>query len=163
MPKFSAGLLLFRETDRVLEVLIAHPGGPFWARKDEGAWSIPKGEYVEGEDPWAAAQREFTEEIGKLPPKGERIDFAPVRQPGGKVVTAFAVCGDLDLDGAVSNTFTLEWPRGSGTFREFPEIDRVGWFDLAEARVKLLKGQRPLLDQLEEALGRGAPDGSRSH
>lgn len=162
MPKFSAGLLLFRETDRVLEVLIAHPGGPFWARKDEGAWSIPKGEYVEGEDPWAAAQREFTEEIGKLPPKGERIDFAPVRQPGGKVVTAFAVCGDLDLDGVVSNTFTLEWPRGSGTFREFPEIDRVGWFDLAEARVKLLKGQRPLLDQLEEALGRGAPDGPRS-
>jgi predicted NUDIX family NTP pyrophosphohydrolase len=162
VPKLSAGLLLFRETDRMLEVLIGHPGGPFWARKDEGAWSIPKGEYVDGEDPWAAAQREFTEEIGKPPPAGPRIDFTPLRQPGGKVVTAFAVRGDLDLEGAVSNTFTLEWPRGSGTFREFPEIDRVGWFDLAQARVKLLKGQRPLLDQLEEALGRGAPDPSRS-
>lgn len=162
MPKLSAGLLLFRETDHTLQVLIGHPGGPFWARKDEGAWSIPKGEYVDGEDPWAAAQREFTEEIGKPPPAGPRIDLPPLRQPGGKVVTAFAVRGDLDLDGAVSNTFTLEWPRGSGTFREFPEIDRVGWFDLAQARVKLLKGQRPLLDQLQEALGRGVPDGSRS-
>lgn len=162
MPKLSAGLLLFRETDHVLQVLIGHPGGPFWARKDEGAWSIPKGEYVDGEDPWAAAQREFTEEIGKPPPAGPRIDLTPLRQPGGKVVTAFAVRGDLDLDGAVSNTFTLEWPRGSGTFREFSEIDRVGWFDLAQARVKLLKGQRPLLDQLQEALGRGVPDGSRS-
>lgn len=157
MPKLSAGLLLFRETDGALEVLIGHPGGPFWARKDEGAWSIPKGEYIEGEDPWAAAQREFTEEIGTPPPAGRRIDLAPVRQPGGKVVTAFAVRGDLDADGVVSNTFTLEWPRGSGKFREFPEIDRAGWFDLAAARVKLLKGQRPLLDQLEAALGRGAP------
>lgn len=157
MPKLSAGLLLFRETDGALEVLIGHPGGPFWARKDEGAWSIPKGEYIEGEDPWAAAQREFTEEIGTPPPAGRRIDLAPVRQPGGKVVTAFAVRGDLDADGVVSNTFTLEWPRGSGQFREFPEIDRAGWFDLAAARVKLLKGQRPLLDQLEAALGRGAP------
>ncbi|VEG55556.1 NUDIX hydrolase [Mycolicibacterium aurum] len=157
MPKLSAGLLLFRETDGALEVLIGHPGGPFWARKDEGAWSIPKGEYIEGEDPWAAAQREFTEEIGTPPPAGQRIDLAPVRQPGGKVVTAFAVRGDLDADGVVSNTFTLEWPRGSGQFREFPEIDRAGWFDLVAARVKLLKGQRPLLDQLEAALGRGAP------
>lgn len=162
MPKLSAGLLLFRETDGAVEVLIGHPGGPFWARKDDGAWSIPKGEYVDGEDPWAAAQREFTEEVGMPPPAGPRIDLAPVRQPGGKVVTAFAVRGDLDLDGAVSNTFTLEWPRGSGTFREFPEIDRVGWFDLAQARVKLLKGQVPLLDRLEEALARDASDGSRS-
>jgi predicted NUDIX family NTP pyrophosphohydrolase len=163
VPKLSAGLLLYRETDGELEVLIGHPGGPFWARKDEGAWSIPKGEYLDGEDPWAAAQREFTEEIGTPPPAGPRIDFAPLRQPGGKIVTAFAVRGDLDLAGAVSNTFMLEWPRGSGTFREFPEIDRVGWFDLAAARVKLLKGQLPLLEQLAEALGRGAPDGSRSH
>jgi predicted NUDIX family NTP pyrophosphohydrolase len=163
VPKLSAGLLLYRETDGVLQVLIGHPGGPFWARKDEGAWSIPKGEYLEGEDPWAAAQREFTEEIGIPPPAGPRIDFAPLRQPGGKIVTAFGVRGDVNLDGAVSNTFTLEWPRGSGTFKEFPEIDRVGWFDLAAARVKLLKGQRPLLDRLEEAVGGGAPDGSRSH
>jgi predicted NUDIX family NTP pyrophosphohydrolase len=162
VPKLSAGLLLFRESDGVLEVLLGHPGGPFWARKDEGAWSIPKGEYTEGEDPWAVAQREFTEELGKPPPTGPRIDLAAVRQPGGKVVTAFAVCGDLDLCDTVSNTFTLEWPRGSGTFKEFPEIDRAAWFGLAEARAKLLKGQLPLLDRLEEALGRGGPDVSRS-
>ncbi|BBY77079.1 phosphohydrolase [Mycolicibacterium parafortuitum] len=162
MPKLSAGLLLYRETGGGLEVLIGHPGGPFWARKDEGAWSIPKGEYADGEDPWLAAQREFTEEIGKPPPPGPRIDLAPVRQPGGKVVTAFAVRGDLDLDGAVSNTFTMEWPRGSGKVKEFPEIDRVGWFDVATAREKLLKGQRPILDALEQALATGAPDGSRS-
>lgn len=162
MPKLSAGLLLFRETGGTLEVLIGHPGGPFWARKDEGAWSIPKGEYVDGEDPWAVAQREFVEELGKQPPAGDRIDLTPLRQPGGKIVTAYAVRGDLDLEGTFSNTFTLEWPRGSGKFREFPEIDRVGWFDVAAAREKLLKGQRPLLDQLEEALGRGGPDGSRS-
>ncbi|MDG4666953.1 NUDIX domain-containing protein [Mycobacterium sp. 236(2023)] len=162
MPKLSAGLLLFRETDANLEVLIGHPGGPFWARKDEGAWSIPKGEYVDGEDPWTVAQREFTEETGKQPPTGPRIEFAPLRQPGGKVVTAFAVRGDLDLEGTFSNTFTLEWPRGSGTIKEFPEIDRVDWVDLATAREKLLKSQRPLLDQLEEALGRDAPEGSRS-
>ena len=152
MPKLSAGLLLYRETDGIVEVLIGHPGGPFWARKDEGAWSIPKGEYCEGEDPWAAAQREFAEEIGKAAPPGPRIDFPALRQPSGKVVTAFAVRADLDLDGAVSNTFTLEWPKGSGTFTEFPEIDRVGWFDVAAARAKLVKGQRPLLDQLEAAL-----------
>lgn len=162
MPKLSAGLLLFRESDGVLEVLLGHPGGPFWARKDEGAWSIPKGEYTEGEDPWAVAQREFAEELGKPPPTGPRIDLAAVRQPGGKVVTAFAVRGDLDLCDTVSNTFTLEWPRGSGTFKEFPEIDRVAWFGLAEARAKLLKGQLPLLDRLEEALGRGGPDVSQS-
>ena len=163
MPKLSAGLLLFRETGGTLEVLIGHPGGPFWARQDKGAWSIPKGEYVDGEDPWAVAQREFLEELGKQPPMGVRIDLTPLRQPGGKIVTAYAVRGDLDLEGTFSNTFTLEWPRGSGTFREFPEVDRVGWFDVAAAREKLLKGQRPLLDQLEDALGRGGPDGSRSH
>ncbi len=162
MPKLSAGLLLYRSLDGVVEVLIGHPGGPFWARKDEGAWSIPKGEYTEGEDPWTVAQREFEEELGKPPPAGPRVDFAPLKQPSGKVITAFAVRGDLDVGGAVSNTFTLEWPRGSGTFKEFPEIDRVGWFALAAARVKLLKGQRPLLDRLEEATGDGAPDGSRS-
>ncbi|MDA2893553.1 NUDIX domain-containing protein [Mycolicibacterium sp. BiH015] len=162
MPKLSAGLLLFRETGETLDVLIGHPGGPFWARKDEGAWSIPKGEYVDGEDPWAVAQREFVEETGKQPPAGPRIELSPLRQPGGKIVTAFAVRGDLDLEGTFSNTFTLEWPRGSGKFTEFPEIDRVEWFDVAAAREKLLKGQRPLLDQLEEALGRGGPDRSRS-
>jgi len=161
MPKLSAALLLYRVTDGGVEVLIGHPGGPFWARKDEGAWSIPKGEYVDGEDPWSAAQREFLEEVGKEPPAGPRIDFAPLRQPSGKVITAFAVRGDLDLDGAVSNTFTLEWPKGSGKIGEYPEIDRVGWFSVAEANTKLLKGQRPLLDRLMVALEGGEPGGSR--
>ncbi|MBX7435300.1 NUDIX domain-containing protein [Mycobacterium sp. Y57] len=161
MPTLSAGLLLHRDTGGVLEVLIGHPGGPFWSRKDEGAWSIPKGEYVEGEDPWTVAQREFTEEVGKPPPAGSRIGLVPVRQPSGKLITAFAVRGDLDLTGAHSNTFTLEWPRGSGTLREFPEIDRLGWFDLQTARVKLLKGQRPLLDQLVTALEAAAPPETR--
>ncbi len=163
MPKLSAGLLLYRETDGLLEVLIGHPGGPFWAHRDEGAWSVPKGEYVEGEDPWAVAQREFTEEIGKPPPAGRRIDLAPVRQPSGKVITAFAVRGNLDLQGTFSNTFTLEWPKGSGNLREYPEIDRVAWLAVAAARSKLVTGQRPLLDQLEDVLGHGGPSASRLH
>ena len=152
MPKRSAGLLLYRVLDGVPEVLIGHPGGPFWARKDEGAWSIPKGEYAEDEDPWTAAQREFREEIGFDVPAGPRIELAPVKQPGGKIVTAFAVRGDLDVTHSTSNTFELEWPRGSGKIREFPEIDRVAWLSVSEARLKLLTGQRPLLDQLEEHL-----------
>ncbi|RZT15648.1 putative NUDIX family NTP pyrophosphohydrolase [Mycobacterium sp. BK558] len=160
MPTLSAGLLLYRGDGPGLEVLIGHPGGPFWARKDEGAWSIPKGEYAEGEDPWEAARREFTEEIGTPPPEGPRIDFAPLRQPSGKIITAFAVRGDLDVSGAVSNTFTMEWPPRSGRLKEFPEIDRVAWFDLEAARAKLLKGQRPLLDHL--VLATGGSDASRS-
>ncbi|BBZ11597.1 NUDIX domain-containing protein [Mycobacterium branderi] len=152
MPKLSAGLLLYRVRDGVVEVLIGHPGGPFWARKDEGAWSIPKGEYVEGDDPWVAAQREFEEELGLQVPAGPRIDFDPLKQPSGKVITAFAVEGDLDVTDAHSNTFELEWPKGSGTIKEFPEIDRVGWFPVEQARVKLLKGQRPFLDLLMSAL-----------
>jgi predicted NUDIX family NTP pyrophosphohydrolase len=131
-----------------VEVLIAHPGGPFWARKDDGAWSIPKGEYADGEDPWAAAQREFFEELALPVPPGRRIDFGSLKQPSGKVVTAFAVQGDLDVTDARSNTFHMEWPRGSGKMREFPEIDRVGWFAVAQARTKLLKGQRAFLDRL---------------
>ena len=162
MAKLSAGLLLYRFGDDGVEVLIGHPGGPFWARKDDGAWSIPKGEYTDGDDPWTVARREFEEEIGKPPPDGPRIDFDPVRQPSGKVITAFAVHGDLDLAGARSNTFELEWPKGSGKIREFPEIDRVGWFSVAEARSKLLKGQRPLLDRLLAAVEAGAPGESRS-
>ena len=161
MPKLSAGLLLYRITDGDVEVLIGHPGGPFWARKDEGAWSIPKGEYVEGEDPWTVAQREFEEELGKAPPDGPRIDFAPLKQPSGKIITAFAVRGDLDLEGTFSNTFELEWPKGSGKVREYPEIDRFGWFSVTEAYVKLLKGQRPLLDRLMAALEGDEPAGSR--
>lgn len=152
MPKLSAGLLLYRCTDASVEVLIGHPGGPFWAKKDDGAWSIPKGEYVEGEDPWQTARREFEEELGKPPPDGPRIDFPPLKQPSGKIITAFAVRGDLDLDGTVSNTFTLDWPKGSGNVREYPEIDRADWFSMSEARSKLLKGQRPLLDRLMAAV-----------
>jgi predicted NUDIX family NTP pyrophosphohydrolase len=148
MPKLSAGVLLYRTRDRVVEVLIAHPGGPFWARKDDGVWSIPKGEYTEGEDPWAVAQREFCEELGLPVPGGSRIDFGPLKQPSGKVVTAFAVHGDLDVTDARSNTFELEWPKGSGRVREFPEVDRVAWFPVAQARIKLLKGQRAFLDRL---------------
>jgi predicted NUDIX family NTP pyrophosphohydrolase len=147
-PKLSAGVLVYRTRDGVVEVLIAHPGGPFWARKDDGAWSIPKGEYPDGDDPWAAAQREFGEELGLPVPAGPRVDFGPLKQPSGKVVTAFAVRGDLDVTDARSNTFELEWPKGSGRMREFPEVDRVAWFPVAQARAKLLKGQRPFLDQL---------------
>jgi predicted NUDIX family NTP pyrophosphohydrolase len=148
VPKLSAGVLLYRSCDGVVEVLIAHPGGPFWARKDDGVWSLPKGEYSEGEDPWAAAQREFSEELGLSVPDGRHIDFGPLRQPSGKVVTAFAVEGDLDVTNARSNTFELEWPKGSGRLQEFPEVDRVAWFPVAQARAKLLKGQRAFLDRL---------------
>jgi predicted NUDIX family NTP pyrophosphohydrolase len=148
MPKLSAGLLLYRVRNGIVEVLIGHPGGPFWARKDDGAWSIPKGEYVDGEDAWAAAQREFEEEVGLATPAGPWIEFPPIKQPSGKVVTAFAVQGDLDLADAHSNTFELEWPRGSGRIQVFPEVDRVGWFPVAQARTKLLKGHRPFLDRL---------------
>ncbi|MEE6178035.1 NUDIX domain-containing protein [Mycobacterium sp. 050134] len=148
MAKLSAGVLVYRLSDGVVEVLIAHPGGPFWARKDDGAWSIPKGEYADGEDPWGVAQREFTEELGLAVPPGPRADLGVLKQPSGKVITAFAVHGDLDVTDAHSNTFLLEWPRGSGTMREFPEVDRVGWFSVARARTKLLKGQLPFLDRL---------------
>jgi predicted NUDIX family NTP pyrophosphohydrolase len=148
MPKLSAGVLLYRIRGGVVEVLIAHPGGPFWARRDDGAWSIPKGEYSDGDDPWTAAQREFREELGLPVPAGAPTDFGPRKQPSGKMVTAFAVAGDLDVTDARSNTFELEWPRGSGKTREFPEVDRVEWFPVSQARTKLLKGQRAFLDQL---------------
>ncbi|MCV7386012.1 NUDIX domain-containing protein [Mycolicibacter longobardus] len=154
MAKRSAGLLLYRSgADGAVEVLIAHPGGPFWARKDDGAWSIPKGEQPDGEDPWQTARREFVEEIGLDPPDGERLDLGVVQQAGGKVVTVFAVHGDLDVTDARSNTFQLEWPPRSGQLREFPEVDRVGWFSPEQARVKLLAGQRPVLDRLLDYLG----------
>ncbi len=148
MPKLSAGVLVYRSVDGVAEVLIVHPGGPFWARKDDGAWSIPKGEYTDGEDPWEVAGREFHEELGLPLPAGPRIDFGALKQPSGKVIAAFAVEADVDVTDAHSNTFELEWPKGSGRMREFPEVDRVGWFTVARARTKLLKGQRPFLDRL---------------
>nr|WP_170306769.1 NUDIX domain-containing protein [Mycolicibacter kumamotonensis] len=147
-------MLLYRPgDDGAVEVLIAHPGGPFWARKDDGAWSIPKGEQPDGEDPWSTARREFVEEIGLEPPDGERLDLGVVRQAGGKTVTVFAVRGDLDVTGARSNTFEVEWPPRSGRLREFPEVDRVGWFGVEQARTKLLPGQRPVLDRLLDYLG----------
>ncbi|WP_421843516.1 NUDIX domain-containing protein [Mycobacterium sp.] len=148
MPKLSAGVLLYRVCTGVVDVLIAHPGGPFWARKDNGSWTIPKGEYSDGEDPWAAAKREFSEEIGLSVPDAPRIELGRLKQPSGKVVTVFAVSGVLDVADARSNTFELEWPRGSGTMREFPEVDRIGWFPVAKARVKLHRGQRGFLDRL---------------
>ena len=147
-PKLSAGVLLYRVSDGVVEVLIVHPGGPFWARRDNGVWSIPKGEYTDVEDPWTVALREFSEEVGLAAPSGPRLDFGQLKQPSGKVVTAFGVRGDLDVTDACSNTFELEWPKGSGRIREFPEVDRVGWFSVAQARTKLLKGQQGFLDRL---------------
>ena len=148
-PPLSAGVLLYRPgADGSLEVLIGHPGGPFWARKDEDAWSIPKGEYDSGEDPWEAARREFTEEIGLPVPAGPRIDLGQFTQPSGKRLRVFAVNADLDIGAMRSNTFTMEWPRGSGRIREFPELHRVAWLPVAAARTKLLNGQRPILDLL---------------
>ncbi|MBB4905193.1 NUDIX domain-containing protein [Actinophytocola algeriensis] len=155
MPKTSAALLLFRHGSDGLEVLIAHMGGPFWARKDAGAWSIPKGEYTD-EEPLAAARREFAEEMGSPPPGGEPVALGTVKQSGGKSVTTFAVEGDFDLAGFRSNTFELEWPRGSGRVQEFPEVDRAAWVPVAVAREKLVKGQVPVLDALVEHLGSNA-------
>ncbi|HVW08864.1 MAG TPA: NUDIX domain-containing protein [Bryobacteraceae bacterium] len=148
MKKLSAGLLMFRKRDE-LEVFLVHPGGPFWARKDDGAWSIPKGEYEGGDDPLQAAFREFEEETGLAPdPKGDLLALGEIRQPGGKVVTAWAFEGDFDETSVRSNSFSIEWPRGSGRMREFPEIDRAGWFRIEDARKKILKGQLGFLDRL---------------
>jgi predicted NUDIX family NTP pyrophosphohydrolase len=155
MPKTSAALLLYRHGTDGLEVLIAHMGGPFWARKDAGAWSIPKGEYTD-EEPLAAARREFAEEMGSPPPDGEPVALGTVKQSGGKSVTTFAVEGDFDLAGFRSNTFELEWLRGSGRTQEFPEVDRAAWVPVAVAREKLVKGQVPVVDALVEHLGSDA-------
>jgi predicted NUDIX family NTP pyrophosphohydrolase len=147
--KTSAGLLLYRLRGGGLEVLIAHMGGPFWAKKDAGAWSIVKGEYDEGEDAYAAARREFCEETGAPAPDGEALELGEVRQRSGKRVVAWAIESDFDPSQLASNTFAIEWPRGSGELREFPEIDRVEWVDCAQARRKLVKGQHELVDTLE--------------
>jgi predicted NUDIX family NTP pyrophosphohydrolase len=147
----SAGVLMFRRRNDSLEVLLVHPGGPFWQRKDDGAWSIPKGEFLEGEAPDAAARREFAEETG-CALRGKLLPLTPVKQPSGKVVHPFAIEGDLDPASIRSNTFALEWPPRSGITREFPEVDRAGWFTVADARRKLIAGQRPILDELEGVL-----------
>lgn len=148
----SAGLLLYRRGPGGLAVLLVHPGGPFWARKDLGAWSIPKGEVGEGEGDLDAARREFREETG-FPAAGDAFALGEVRQRNGKIVRAWAVEGDADPSALVSNTFSLEWPKGSGRIREFPEVDRAAWFDLAEARLRLLPAQTAFLDALEAAAG----------
>lgn len=147
MPKTSAGILLFRRTALGPEVLLAHMGGPFWARKDAGAWTIPKGEVEPGESPEAAASREFTEETG-FGVSGARIPLGQVTQAGGKVVHAWAVEGDVDPRTLSSTTVTIEWPRGSGRMLDVPELDRAAWFRVDEARTRLLAGQVPLLDRL---------------
>jgi len=151
MPKKSAGLLLYREKRGSLEVFLVHPGGPFWAKKDEGAWSIPKGEFDADEDPLDAARREFQEETG-LAVAGEYLPLTPIRQTGGKTVYAWAVRADVDAAMAKSNAFSIEWPPGSGKTQEFPEIDRADWFDIEVARRKILKSQLPLLEQIERPL-----------
>jgi predicted NUDIX family NTP pyrophosphohydrolase len=150
VAKRSAGILLYRTARGATEVLLVHPGGPFWARRDAGVWSIPKGEYEVGEDPRACALREFEEETGTAVPPGDLIDLGSVQQKSGKVVRAWAARGDLDADAVRSNTFTMEWPPRSGRSAEFPEIDRAAWFDADTARDKLIAAQAAFLDRLLE-------------
>ncbi len=151
MPaKRSAGILLFRRTGAGVEVLLGHMGGPFWARKDAAAWTMPKGEYEQDEEPAAAARREFTEELGLPVPAGDLVELGTVRQSGGKTVTAWALAGDLDPADVVPGTFELEWPPRSGRKQEFPELDRVAWFPLDQAAEKIVRGQLPFLDRLAE-------------
>ena len=151
MAKRSAGLLMFRRRNLTLEVLLVHPGGPFWARKDQGAWSIPKGEYEEPDDPLAAAKREFKEETGFLSQE-PFLALGSLKQRSGKLITAWAFEGDCDPEALVSNTFELEWPSKSGQMRSFPEVDRAAWFDTAEARRRILPGQSAFVDVLEKLL-----------
>jgi predicted NUDIX family NTP pyrophosphohydrolase len=153
VPKLSAGLLVHRFRDGTPEVLLVHPGGPFWKGRDEGAWSVPKGEYSAGEEPLSAAIREFREELGIEPPDGgPPVFLGELRQASGKRVSAWAIAGDLDATTTWSNTFTMEWPPGSGRERAFPEVDRAEWFELDEARRKLVRGQAGFVDRLEELL-----------
>jgi predicted NUDIX family NTP pyrophosphohydrolase len=159
MSKKSAGILLYRKREGRIEVLLVHPGGPFWRGKDERAWSIPKGLPDPGEDLLAAARREFEEETG-FPVGGDFVELAPRRQSGGKTVHAWAVEGDCDAAAVRSNTFTQEWPPRSGRFAEFPEVDRAAWFPIAEARGKLHAGQEGVLDELEAKLKPGMKPGT---
>ena len=158
MPKRSAGLLIYRRAPRALALLLVHPGGPFWAKKDDGAWSIPKGEYDEGEEALAVAKREFAEEVGAVP-DGEFIDLGEVIQPGRKRVRVWAVEGDFDVSRLQSNTFEIEWPPRSGRKQTFPEVDRAEWFAPEVARRKILAGQRPFIDRLLARVGEGGLQG----
>jgi predicted NUDIX family NTP pyrophosphohydrolase len=156
MAKHSAGLLMFRRRQGVLEVLLVHPGGPFWAKKDLGSWSIPKGEFTSGEDALRAAQREFEEETG-FAAAGPFTPLAPIKQPSGKIVHAWAVEGDCDPAAIRCNTFSMEWPPRSGKQKEFPEVDRAGWFPIEASKEKILKGQVGFLEELQRILGAGPP------
>ncbi len=153
MPRRSAGILLYRTTADRLEVLLVHPGGPFYSRKDLGIWGIPKGEYEPDEPAHAAAIREFEEELGQPPPVGPMIELGEIRQKNGKIVTAWALAGEIDADAILSNTFTAEWPPRSGRLQAFPEIDRAAWLTLEVAGAKIIEAQQPLLDRLADALG----------
>jgi predicted NUDIX family NTP pyrophosphohydrolase len=153
MPKLSAGILLFRRRSAGIEVMLVHPGGPFWAKKDDGAWSIPKGLVDEGEDLLAAAKREFLEETG-MAVDGEVIDLGAHKQPSAKTIAAFACEGDFDPVTLKSNTFSLEWPPRSGRTAEFPEVDRAAWYSIDEALEKINKGQRPIIGALADRLRR---------
>ena len=148
MLKQSAGILLYKLPDGILRVFLVHPGGPFFRKKDEGAWSIPKGEYLVDEDPLAAAKREFEEEVGK-PVTGNFVKLQPVKQKSGKVVHAWAAEGDIDHENITSNNFEIEWPPRSGKRASFPEIDRAGWFTIDEAKLKINPGQVKLIEQLQ--------------
>ncbi|HBG28137.1 MAG: hypothetical protein A2Y10_06605 [Planctomycetes bacterium GWF2_41_51] len=152
MPQKSAGLLIYRFCESRIEVLLIHPGGPFWKNKDAASWSIPKGLYLDNEHPLDAAKREFTEETGLIPPKNGYIELTPQKQPSGKIVTAYCAPGDYDASKITSNTFEIEWPPKSGKKQTFPEADRAAWFDLKEAKKKILKGQIPFLDELQQLL-----------
>ncbi|MDQ0509842.1 NUDIX domain-containing protein [Ancylobacter amanitiformis] len=147
----SAGIIRYRRAGGVIEVLLVHPGGPFWSRKDEGAWSIPKGQMEDGEEEQTTARREFREEVGQHA-EGPLQPLGSVRQKGGKTVHAFAQEGDLDISTIESTRFSLEWPPRSGQLRDYPEVDRASWFTLVEARAKMLPSQLPLLDRLEALL-----------
>lgn len=151
MPRRSAGLLMYRLRNQTVEILLVHPGGPFWANKDLGAWSIPKGEYSEPEDPLDAARREFQEETGFVA-QGDFLELGVLKQAGGKIISAWAFAGDCDPVNLVSNRFPLEWPPHSGRVMEFPEVDRCAWFSIADATKHILKSQRPFLQLLSEKL-----------
>jgi predicted NUDIX family NTP pyrophosphohydrolase len=148
VPARSAGILLHRRRGEVVEVLLVHPGGPFWARRDLGVWSIPKGEYEPDEEPLAAARREFEEELGAAPPEGPAQELGEIRQRAGKLVRAWAIAGDLETDAIASNTVEIEWPPRSGRRMEIPEVDRAEWFDLGTAHEKINPAQAPFLDRL---------------
>ena len=153
MAKLSAGILMYRGPGPALELLLVHPGGPFWMKKDLGVWSIPKGEFEEDEEPLAVAKREFAEEVGSPAPQRAYLQLGELKQPSRKLITAFAVEGDLDPGTLKSNHFAMEWPPKSGKMQSFPEVDRAAWFSLDRAARKIQPGQAPFIDRLLAALG----------